>query len=496
MDSHWREDILAGFIVFLIALPLSIGIAVAAGAPASAGILSAILGGVIGTLITGTHITISGPAAGLIVVISSSIVSLGGGDLLLGFKRTLAATIVAGVLQVIVGLLRLGKLTFLCPPSVVHGMLAAIGAIIMIKQTPVLLGVLPEAKSIVGIVAELPKMISKNDLPIFVTGLVCLLLLVIWNFLPKKVSGIVPGPLVAVGIGLVASLTFDFGHRHDLEWLSQSYTVGPEFLVQVPRSLGELIILPSFDVIFGLKSLVNIMTIFIVGSLESLLSAYAVDKLDPFHRKSNLDFDIIGKGVTNICCGALGAYPIITEIVRSSANISNGAKTKWSNFFHGIFILVCVAAIPGVLNLIPLTALAAVLIMVGFNLTHPKHFMDVWHHGKDQFFIFVLTLFITLVEDLLVGIGVGILAKLVMHLIRGVSPNEFFAPKVTVENLNGKFQVSFQSNAVFLGYLKVQNALSTIPEDSIVTLRRNQFFVDFTIMELLRGSGKELLIEE
>lgn len=486
LSNHWKDDILAGFVVFLIALPLSIGIALAAGAPASAGILSAIIGGIVGTLITGTHITISGPAAGLIVVISSSIISLAdGGDLLLGFKRTLAAVIIAGVLQILLGVFRLGKLTFLAPSSVVHGMLAAIGAIIMIKQAPVLLGVAPKAKSITGMVADLPRMIMENDLPIFMTGILCIGILIGWNYMPKKIKSYIPGPLVAVGVGLGFSYILDFEHAHDVSWLHHYYHIGPEFLVHVPDSVKELFIFPSFDIAFTGRSLANVMTIFIVGSLESLLSAYAVDKLDPYNRKTDMDYDIIGKGITNITCGLLGAYPIITEIVRSSANISNGAKTKWANFFHGLFILLFVALLPTLINHIPLTSLAAVLILVGFNLAHPKHFKEVWHHGKDQFFLFTLTLVVTLVEDLLVGIAAGIGAKLILHFVRGIRPKELMSPSLSIEKKNeNNFEIKLNSNAVFLGYLKIQGQLNEIPDGSTVNLDKNGFFVDFTISEL------------
>jgi MFS superfamily sulfate permease-like transporter len=488
MSNHWKDDIIAGFVVFLIALPLSIGIALAAGAPASAGILSAIIGGIIGTLITGTHITISGPAAGLIVVISGSILSLGGGDLLLGFKRTLAATIIAGILQVLVGVFRLGKLTFLAPSSVVHGMLAAIGTIIMLKQLPVILGVTPTSKSITGLIGEMPSLVSNADLPILFIGGLCFLLLVIWKYVPVKVGKIIPGPLLAVAVGLGLSYFMDVEHPHNVNWLERLFHIGPEFLVHVPESVKELFIFPQFDMAFTMKGLLSVMTIFIVGTLESLLSAYAVDKLDPYKRVSDLDYDIIGKGITNICCGALGAYPIITEIVRSSANITNGAKTKWANFFHGIFILGFVALLPDFINHIPLSALAAILILVGYNLAHPRHFVEVWHHGKDQFVIFTTTLVVTLVEDLLVGIVAGIVIKLILHFIRGVKPNELFSPKVVVEKTDGEITLKLNSNAVFLGYLTIKKAIVGIDKTSEVKINTNGYFIDFTIKELLKDS--------
>jgi MFS superfamily sulfate permease-like transporter len=419
---------------------------------------------------------------------SASIVSLGEGDLFLGFKRTLAATVVAGILQVALGLLRLGKLTFLCPSSVVHGMLAAIGAIIMVKQVPVILGVIPTSGSVTGIISDLPRLIVNADLPVFFIGLLCIAVLVFWNFLPKKVSSMFPGPLMAVIIGLGLSYFIDFEHAHDVNWLDHRNHIGPEFLVHVPESLKDLIIFPLFDRIFSSAGIISILTIFFVGSLESLLSSYAVDKLDPFKRKTDLDKDIISKGVTNICCGLLGAYPIITEIVRSSANIANGAKTKWANFFHGIFMLVFVGLLPGLINHIPLTALAAVLAIVGFNLAHPKHFIQVWHHGKDQFFLFSLTLIVTLVDDLLVGIATGIVAKIILHFIRGVRAREFCNPKVEVEVTSEETVINLKSNAVFLGYLRLQKIVDSHQSDERrIRIEKGSFYTDFTITELLNS---------
>jgi MFS superfamily sulfate permease-like transporter len=488
LKSHWKDDLIAGFIVFLIALPLSIGIALAAGAPASAGILSAIIGGIIGTLITGTHITISGPAAGLIVVIGGSITSLAdGGDLMLGFKRTLAATIIAGALQIVMGLFRLGKLTFLAPSSVVHGMLAAIGTIIMIKQIPILLGVKNTATSILGVVWNIPDMIGTVDLPIFFIALVALAILIMWMALPKNISKIIPGPLVAVLSGLLLSRAFDVSIPHDVNWLNYKYHIGPEFLVHVPDSVKELFIWPKFDIILSTRSLISIMTIFLVGSLESLLSAYAVDKLDPYKRKTNMDYDLIGKGITNMTCGALGAYPIITEIVRSSANITNGAKTKWSNFFHGVFILVFVAFFPQIINNIPLASLAAVLFLVGFNLAHPKHFIEVYHHGKEQLVYFCATLIVTLVEDLLIGIAAGIALKVLHHLfIEKIKINQFFSPLIEVVENDSTATINIKSPIVFLGFLKLDSILKGLNKDKEVIINENDHFLDFTIKETLK----------
>ncbi len=489
-NTQLKADLTAGIVIFLIALPLSIGIALAAGAPASAGILGAILGGILGTFFTGAHVVINGPAAGLIVVVLGATQSLGGDDPVLGFKRMLAAVVVAGGLQVILGLLRMGRVAFLAPSSVVHGMLSAIGVIIMIKQLPVLLGATQHAKSIMGMIGEIPTYIMGAQLPIALTGMSCLGLLILWNRFGGNLKKIVPGPLFGVALGLFMTVLFDLSTNHQVKLLGKIFEVGPQFLVHVPATLSELFIFPSFDVILSVKSIIAIFGIFVVSSIESLLSTYAVDKLDPMNRKSDLDKDILGKGIVNIACGILGAYPIISEIVRSSANIENGAQTKWSNFFHGFFILLFVALFPTFLNQIPLAALAAVLLIVGFNLAHPKHFKTVFHHGVDQFFLFCLTLTVTLVEDLLVGIAVGIAAKIMMHLFRGVKFKEFFRPEIDIIREGEDFIVRFHSSATFLGYLRVQKILSKL-DLSRTKVDFNGSFVDFTIRELIKDSMPE-----
>lgn len=485
--NHWKEDILAGFVLFLIALPLSVGISLAAGAPASAGILSAIIGGIIGTFFTGNHIVINGPAAGLIVVILGSIVSLSDGDPILGFKRTLAAIAVAGALQIVSGLFKMGRLAFLAPSSVVHGMLSAIGFIILIKQVPVILGVKPHSKSILSMITEIPRMIVDADIPIAAIGLGCLTILICLNYFNFSIKKVIPAPLQAVGIGLACSFALGIAHAHDINLLNHSYHLGPEFLVKVPDQFLDLFIFPSFDIILSTRSLIAIMTIFIVCSLESLLSSYAVDKLDPYKRKSNLDKDLLGKGIINLICGMLGAYPVISEIVRSSANIENGAKTNWSNFFHGLFILLFVAILPGVINQIPLASLAAVLMIVGWNLAHPRHFKEVWHHGWDQFLIFMTTLVITVVEDLLVGIAAGIVLKIILHLTRGVRFKDFFKPDIKVETGSNQTTIEFGSPVVFLGYLKLQKIIKE-SEGKDLKVITNGHFVDFTIRELIKDS--------
>jgi MFS superfamily sulfate permease-like transporter len=490
-STNFKSDIVSGFVIFLIALPLSLGIALASGAPATAGVLAAILGGIVGTLFSGTHVAISGPAAGLIVVVLHSIQSLGQGDAMAGFKRMLACVIIAGALQIVFGLLRAGSLAFLCPSSVVHGMLAAIGVIIMVKQLPVLIGVIPHAKSIIGIVEELPADMVDMNLPIAAIGLFCFLLVIAWNAAPKKYNKWVPAPLLAIFSGICLGLLFHLDTPHSANLFHHVYAVGPQFLVNLPGNIAGMIIFPDFSQILSAASVIAVVSIFLVGSLESVLSAYAVDKIDPQRRKSDLNKELIGKGVVNMCCGFLGALPVISEIVRSSANIANGAKSKWSNFFHGVFILLFVALFPSLLKEIPLAALAAVLILVGFRLAHPKQLGQVYEHGKDQFAIFMATMILTLVEDLLVGIFAGIVLNVLLHLVKGVKASDFFLPKFEVIEELEQVTIRANSPVIFTNYLAFKKLINAVPHEKelVIDLRRASV-VDFTFLEHAKEMAK------
>jgi len=478
-----KADILSGFIISLIALPLSMAIAIAAGAPASAGILSAIIGGIIGTLISGTHVAINGPAAGMIVVVASSIYSLGGEDLLLGFKRTLAATIAAGALQIIIGILRCGKVAFLCPVAVVRGMLSALGIIIILKQIPILFGSLHTANSLLGLLQELPLYISLQELPIVVFAALSVGILLFWQLMPKLVANVIPAPLLVIVLGVICGYYFDFDNPHDIYFLNDSYHIGPEFLVSIPSTVRSLIILPEFDIFWSHKSLLSVITIFAVGSLESLLSAYAVDKLDPMLRKSNLNKEIISKGVCNICCGLLGAYPIITEIVRSSANITNGAKTMWSNFYHGVFILLFLLLLPELINHIPLVSLAAILIIVGIKLIKPSFFFSLWQNNKRDGLVFLTTLSLTVLVDLLTGIFVGIVMNIIFNLFSGITFKQLLSPKIYVRELGHRVELKANSNISFLSYFRIKQIITYYKKP--ILFNSNGYYIDLSINDLI-----------
>jgi MFS superfamily sulfate permease-like transporter len=488
LKENWRYDLLAGFQVFLIALPLCLGIAMASKFPPMAGIISAMVGGLLVSRINGSHVTISGPAAGLIVVTLGAVESLGGGDPMAGYHRALAAIVCAGGLQVALGLLKAGRFVALVPASVVHGMLAAIGVIIMIKQSYVLIDVQPQGELLENLFA-LPKSLLQLNPEVALIGLVGLLIVSVWEVLKPRFILLqwVPAPIVVVAVGLALGLYFDLEHPHKYSWHSTFYTVGPQELLPVPQSFLEGFAFPDFSLIGTVKFWLAAVSVCLVSSLETLLSAAAVDKLDPFQRQSDLNRDLTALGIGTAVAGAIGGLPMISEIVRSTANINFGARTQWSNFFHGLFLLVFVALFPNLIHEVPKAALAALLIFVGYKLASPREFYKTWEIGKEQLFLFVFTLLAVLATDLLVGVGLGIAAKAALHLLRGVSPKELFKLAYRIEPIDSAtLCVHLDGAAVFSNFLSLKSELSELPKGKTLVFDvTNASFIDHTVMEFL-----------
>ena len=390
-----KPDLSSGFSVALVALPLSIGIALASGAPASSGIIAAVIGGLVGSWLGGGNVTVNGPAAGLIVIVLDAIMTLGKGNTLQGVKGMLAAAVVAGAFQVIFGAMKLGRKGSSFPTSVIHGMMAAIGLIIIAKQVHNLMGYTPESKNPMMLFAEIPHAVMNMNPIVFIVGAVSLAFLVVWSKLKASWTKKIPAPLLTIVIG--SGLAAYFG-------------LSGKTLLQIPGNFSQWIIFPDFSVMNSFAGWKAAITLALVGSLETVLSAAAVDKLDTQHRKSNIDRDLLSKGVCNMMSASIGGLPMIAEIVRSSANVSYGAKTWRSNFIHSVVILGLVLLMPNALALIPLASLAAILLMVGSRLGNPTHLLHALKIGKDNMVGFVVTLFVTLSVDLLVGIFAGAFA--------------------------------------------------------------------------------------
>ncbi|MDP1773748.1 MAG: SulP family inorganic anion transporter [Methylobacter sp.] len=495
LKENWRSDLLSGFLVFLIALPLCLGISMASGFPPSAGIITAIIGGVLVSRINGSYITINGPAAGLIVVVLGAVQSLGDGDAMAGYRYALAAIVIASVLQILMGFFKAGRLSSFFPASVVHGMLAAIGIIIMAKQINVVLGTTPEkGSSLFSTIAQIPHSIVNLNPEIAVIGISGLVILTVWSMIKNPSLKMIPAPLIVVLVGMGLARYFDLEHEHMYLFLPDAHflphheeTVGPAFLVAISENFMSGFYFPDFSKIATLEFWEAVVSICLVGSLESLLSAMAVDKLDPYKRHSNLDRDLTAVGVGNLVAGLIGGLPMIAEIVRSSANVNNGAKTQWANFFHGAFMLLFVVLFPRLIHSIPLAALAALLVFTGFRLASPKEFAKVMGVGKEQLFMFVVTIIGVLATDLLVGVGIGILTKFVIHMLRGVRPNNLFKIHFVIEPKDADtVVVSIVGAAIFSNFLSLKTALANLAYGKTVIFQlNNAYLIDHTVMEFI-----------
>lgn len=491
LKENWRDDLLSGFLVFLIALPLCLGISMASGFPPSAGIITAIIGGVLVSRISGSFVTINGPAAGLIVVVYDAVQSLGTGDAMAGYRYTLAAIVVASAIQVLMGVFKAGRLSSFFPTSVVHGMLAAIGIIIMTKQIHVVLGVTPEKGSLFSSMAQIPHSLMNMNSCSAIIGFSGLAILIAWSVIKNKTLKMIPAPLVVVLVGIGFARYFDLEHQHMYLFLPDAHflphheeTVGPVFLVAISDNFMSSFYFPDFSKIATLEFWEAVVTISLVGSLESLLSAMAVDKLDPYKRHSNLNKDLTAVGVGNLVAGCVGGLPMIAEIVRSSANVNNGAKTSWANFFHGALLLLFVVLFPRLIHSIPLAALASLLVFTGFRLASPKEFMHVLHIGKEQFFIFMVTVIGVIATDLLVGVAIGILVKLGIHLIHGVNLNNLFKIHFSIEQKADTVFIEISGAAVFSNFMALKNALATVENGKTVIFQLNDtYLLDHTVME-------------
>lgn len=490
LKKHWKQDVLSGFLVFLIALPLSLGIAMASGFPAIAGVITAVVGGLMATFFGSAPLTIKGPAAGLIVIALGAVAELGGG--VVGYRRALAAIVVAGFLQIGFALLRAGVLGDTFPSSVIHGMMAAIGVIIISKQGHTLLGATPTPGEPLHLLAQLPKSVLHMEPELAAIGFASLAILIVWPKIKSPQLQRVPAPLVVVIVGIILARVFDLQHPHHYMLGGHDYQVGPRSLVPLDRSLVASVTFPDWSMITSAASLKYIAMFALVGSIESMLSAKAIDTLDPWHRRSSLDRDLLATGVGNVIAGMLGGLPMISEIVRSSSNVASGARTRWSNFFHGLFLLAFVSVVPWLLRSIPLAALAAMLVFTGVRLASPKEFIKTLKVGKEQLAIFVITMVVTLATDLLIGVAVGVLTKIVVHVANGMPLRGMFSPSIAVSTEEQATVLRVGHAAVFSNYLTIKKQLDTLDhERRVIVDLHDARVVDHTVLEALHSLSEQ-----
>lgn len=480
LKQNISSDLLSGLLVSLLALPLSLGIAAASDFPNPMfGVITAIIGGVIVSFFSGSLLTIKGPAAGLIVICAGSIAAFGGGEQ--GWHLTLGVIAIASIVQILFGVLKLGKLSDFFPLSAVHGMLAAIGLIIISKQIHILLGVNPLnefGKPIVEpleLIAALPSTFSKisQNIEIVKTGIICLVLVLGIPMLSFSWLKKIPVPMIVLAIAIPLGMFLGLGNIK-----GALLSFNQPFLDVIKVNI-------SFAGISQMGTFIQYVILFaMIGSLESILTAKAIDLMDPFKRKSNFNKDLIAVGTGNIFSSIVGGLPMIAEVARSSANVNNGAKTRWANFFHGLFLLVFMIFLVPVLQLIPKAALAAMLIGVGFKLAHPKEFIHMYHIGKEQLLIFIVTIIFTLGVDLLVGIAAGIITKIIINVINSKSLKGVFSSDYEIGGeLEGVYIVYVKKALVFSNFIGLKKKLYTLePGKRVIIDVQNTNLIDHSSM--------------
>ncbi len=477
LKQNFTKDALAGFLVFLLAMPLSLGIAKASGFPMIFGLVTAIVGGVVVSFFMGSRLSIKGPAAGLIVIASGSVAAFGDGTI--GWHLALGAVVVAGLVQIVFGVLKLGKLADFFPSAAIHGMLAAIGIIIMAKQLHLVLGIDPailKGKEPIELLTMLPSSIMHENAHMTEIGLACLLILILMSYIKNQKIKKIPAPLVVLAVSI------PLGFALHIKTESQIANFALVKIGSFQEAFAEGLINVDFSGMFTQTGVFiqYVILYALIGSIESLLTAKAVDGMDPYKRKTNFDTDLIGVGIGNTISGILGGLPMISEVARSSANVGYGAQTRWANFFHGLFLLLAVLFAVPFIEMIPNVALAAMLIFVGFRLAHPKEFIHMWHIGKEQFLVFTVTVIVTVSTDLLIGVASGIILEFIINLINGASFTSLFKPFMMVEISEDEknYTISVEHSAIFSNYISLKKQLNQLP-------RKKNLIVDFTNVKLI-----------
>ena len=471
-----KKDLPASVVVFFVALPLCLGVALASGAPLFSGLIAGIVGGVVVGGISGSRLGVSGPAAGLTVIVLSAIETLGAFDIFL------LAVLIGGLMQIVLGVLRAGILGYFFPSSVINGMLTGIGLIIVLKQIPYAFG-LDDSVSLSG---EGLGVLAAVHPGVLIISVLSLALLVAWEtpwVKRMRWASMVPGPVLAVGSAVVLYVLFN---------QTESLSLKASQLVSVPVASGfdefiGLFTLPDFSQINNPAVWTVAVTIAVVASLETLLSVEAIDKMDPLKRTTPTNRELVAQGAGNSISGLIGGLPVTQVIVRSSVNLQTGARSKASTICHGLLLLVCVATLPTWLNMIPLGVLAAVLILTGYKLAKPALFKKMWDNGMEQFLPFMITVLGVVFTDLLTGVGLGMAAAIFALLRRNYLNSHFLHKKQdTEENERIRINLQLAEEVTFLNKGAIRKELSEIPDNAHVILdKRNCVYINHDIAEII-----------
>ncbi len=481
------RDLYASIVVFFVALPLCLGIAMASGAPLFSGIIAGIVGGIIVGMASGSQLGVSGPAAGLAVIVLNAIATLG------SWEAFLLSVMLAGILQIGMGYLRLGAIAYYFPVSVIKGMLSGIGLVIILKQIPHALGYdrdfegdlaffSPDGESTLGYLVDTLYDVSPAAILVTVISMSILLLWEMVLYKKYRIFQILQGPLVVVAIGILLSYLFD-------EYI-ESLNFETDDLVNLPVALsiqdfaGQFTF-PDFSHLANPEIYFIALVIAVIASLETLLCVEATDKLDPLKRVTSTNRELVAQGLGNTVSGLIGGLPVTQVIVRSSANITFGGRTKLSAIFHGVLLLICVIVIPGVLNMIPLASLACILFVVGYNLAKPSLFKAMYELGWTQFAPFIATVIGILLTDLLKGIGIGMVVA-IFFILRSNLKTDY---ELFHEKNDGvkKIRLVLAEDVSFLNKGSIGKALKEFEPDSWVIIDGSKSkYIDHDIIEIIR----------
>ncbi len=466
ITAELSQNFAPGLVVFLVALPLCLGIALASGAPPLSGIIAGIVGGIVIGFISNSNISVSGPAAGLTAIVLTAITDLG------AFELFLCAGIIAGLLQLVLGFIRAGSISNYFPNNVIEGMLAGIGIIIILKQIPHALGFDKDYEGNESLFNEGVNFGYFNELfsaihpGAVVITLVSVAILLTWDYVPalKRIK-MLPGALVAVITGILLNEVFKSS--------GSALAVGSEHLVTLPvpqtlSEFGDLITLPNFKGFLNPQVWIAGATIAIVASIETLLCIEASDRLDVKRRITDTNLELKAQGIGNLVSSFIGGLPMTSVVVRSSANANAGATSKVSAIIHGVLLLLCVVSIPFILNLIPFATLAAVLILVGYKLAKPATFIHFWHNGKYQFIPFLATVLAVVFTDLLKGVGIGLVISII-YILQGNMKRAYYLSRETLNDTD-EFTIRLSEEVSFLNKAAIKKTLKNVKPGSKVTI--------------------------
>lgn len=484
--KYLKTDLLAGLVVFLVALPLCLGIALASGAPLFAGIITGVIGGIVVGFLSGSNLSVTGPAAGLTAIVLAGITSLG------SYELFLLSVVIAGFIQLLLGIIKAGTISNYFPSNVIEGMLTGIGIIIILKQIPHAVGYDKDSEGDFAFIENntghntltaITDAINSVHYGAVIITVVCIGILIAFNKVPflKKIK-LIPGGLVAVIAGVILNELFSAS--------GSVLAVEKEHLVNLPMpgSFNEFIgqfSLPDFKGLTNSSVWILGATIAVVASIETLLCLEAADKMDPLKRFSNGNTELRAQGIGNILAGLIGGLPMTSVIVRTSANINSGGRTKLATIAHGLFLLLAVVSIPTVLNKIPLAALAAILIMIGLKLASPKVFKHMWQNGKFQFIPFIITVLAVVFTDLLKGVGIGLVVS-ILFILRGNMKLAYFFRKD--RHKEGELiKIKLAQEVSFLNKAAIKQTLVHLPENSRAIIDASEtVYIDHDVLELIK----------